>query len=104
MRPLGYLSHFALVLLPVMHFAFARAQVEQARPYGVEVPGVGAALGSILISDQSQVIVLASSGKSPGRYIRLYLMIMEENGGPEIFVLQSRRRTKTNSISGMPTR
>ena len=47
-KPLKYLSHFALVLLPVMHFAFARAQVEQARPYGAELPAVGAGLSSIL--------------------------------------------------------
>ena len=84
MRASRYLSHFALVLLPVMHFAFARAQVEQARPYGAEVPCVGAALGSILISGQIQVTVLAFGIKCPGRNIRLYLMNLEENGGPEI--------------------
>ena len=62
-----YLSHFALVLLPVMHFAFARAQVEQARPYGAGIPGVGAALSSILISGSGQVNVSVFNIKSPGK-------------------------------------
>ena len=34
--------------LPATHFAFARAQFEQARPYGAGIPKVGAALGSIV--------------------------------------------------------
>ncbi len=43
----SYLSHLTPMPLPKTHFALARAHVEQARPYGVGVPCVGAASGSM---------------------------------------------------------
>lgn len=42
-----YLWHLAPTPLPVTHFALARAQAEQARPYAAGVPGVNITFDSI---------------------------------------------------------
>ena len=56
-----------------MHLALARAQLEQARPYGAGLPETGDALGSIFPSHQlyflSSLYLDMRSGIGNGMYV-----------------------------------